>query len=269
MCPLGFFSNSTAASGCLDCRSGFYAPQNGSTVCSSCLDGYVAPINAVSCSPCAAGKFSSGPSGLCTACPLHSTTFRSASQTIAECLCDVGSFGFSFKGDDCQICSKGIGILCARVNLTMPELLPGYFRNPNLQTSALTCIPSEACLASSQFDLNTPCAVGYTGFLCGDCIVGKYYRQGIVCTSCPSKVAQIFSWITIIVVGLIALIVAARRVEQVSGELKILIFWIQILSIYPSMSPSWPPSLRNFLQLLSGINFDIQVTSPGTFFSLL
>jgi hypothetical protein len=264
-CVVGSFANVSGLSSCLSCSPGFYSSALASTFCSSCTDGSFSESNASTCDFCPIATFSNAEHSNCSSCPLGSITKGIGAQSIYECLCDQEFYGYAFLGQPCNQCSKTPGISCAMVNLTRPMLLEGFYRDPMDQNSALNCIPNEACQATTEQTLVTPCSSGYTGYLCGDCVLGEFYRQGIVCTKCASKVSQALSWIAVIAVGLLALVVASRKVEQVASELKILIFWIQIISIYPSMSSSWPPILKNFLQLLSGANFDIQITSPGGF----
>jgi hypothetical protein len=190
-------------------------------------------------------------------------TLSISNQFLENCVCDIGNFGASFQGQNCAQCSNEFGVSCSKYNLTKPEVLSGYYRNPLDINSALRCIPSAACLNTSQFSVTTECADGYTGFLCGDCILGTYFKQGILCSKCPSKASQVISWIIIIVTALVVLVISTRKAEEAPTALKIAVFWIQILSIFPSLSTSWPPPLRGFLQFLSGLNFDIQFTSPG------
>jgi hypothetical protein len=262
-CQSGFFSSTAGTTWCTSCSPGFYSSSMGSSMCSSCSDGLYSGSNASICDPCELGKIGTVNHSTCIACPLNAITLKSASLSIQDCLCGINYYGSSFLGKNCSLCSNDQGVDCQRVNINRPEIQAGFFRNPVNENSAFKCVPSDACLGASEFETTTSCAHGYTGNLCGDCIAGEFYRQGIICASCPSKTSHILTWIAVIVVALIALWVAARKVDHFSSELKILIFWIQILSLYPSMSSSWPPSLRSFLQLLSGVNFDIQITSPG------
>jgi hypothetical protein len=263
-CNSGFYTNSSGASYCMFCSAGRFASSLESSSCLECSDGFEAKENSSNCQPCPMSTYSTPDHSQCISCPTNSITLSTANQFLQNCVCNVGYYGFSFNGKICSKCSTDVGVSCSKYNLTKPEILAGYYRNPSNENSALKCAPSSACPETSQFESITSCAQGYTGYLCGDCVAGEYYKQGIVCTSCPSKASQILSWVAIILVAIIALVVAAKRVEKFSTELRILIFWIQILSLYPSVSPSWPPALRNFLQVLSGLNFDIQITSPGT-----
>src|SRR5690348_12125816 len=133
-------------------------------------------------SKCQIGKYSAPDGSHCALCLALSVTLGTSSQSMEYCVCQVGAYG---RGSNCSACANYPGISCSRPNMTIPDILAGYFRNPNDNNSALVCIPAIACPGS--FDGETTCTEGYTGFLCGDCVTGKFYKQGVLCSKCPSK----------------------------------------------------------------------------------
>jgi hypothetical protein len=248
---------------CYDCSSGF-SPSSMRSSCSQCEPGRFAPISrSPSCSACPVGYFV-GTSGAteCLACSKKSTTVIEGSLGTQYCVCPAGYFGKAFAGENCSECAHVSGVRCDKQNLSIPLIDDGYFRSPMNVNFAYECIPPQACMASYENQNLTTCADIYTGFLCGECIYGTSFKQGIQCSKCPPKAAVILTWIVIAVLAIAALWLVAADTRSLSAELKIMLFWIQIISTFPSMSSSWPQAMKNFFQLLSITNFDIQIASP-------
>eukprot|EP00475_Leptophrys_vorax_P007968 TRINITY_DN15103_c0_g1_i2.p1 TRINITY_DN15103_c0_g1~~TRINITY_DN15103_c0_g1_i2.p1 ORF type:complete len:891 (-),score=136.74 TRINITY_DN15103_c0_g1_i2:148-2499(-) len=226
VCPLGTYSDTPGSSTCLGCSEGSYSSLQGSSVCQKC--------------------------------PANSTTQGMNSRSVFDCICSVGFYG---NRSNCIFCKTYLGVSCSLLNISRPYILSGYFRHPEDPSIPLACIPSEACVLASSDSLDTVCANGYTGFLCGSCDRNSF-RQGIICRSCPSTVSQALTW-TAAGLGILCLLYfSSRRNRVLAGPLKIVLFWLQILATFPSHSSSNPKSLNWFLQTLGGLNLDFSVTSP-------
>jgi hypothetical protein len=248
-CPPGQYSFSPE-SFCLECTSGFYSDMSGGS----------------SCFPCPLGKYQREVnSSFCLQCPENSTTIQLGSVSVGSCYCPFGMFGKAFAGEKCLVCSNLPGIKCERHNLTRPLVEAGFYRSHTNLNLAFQCIPPQACLPSTE-DINSSCSFGYTGHICGECIYGVTFKQGVICSTCPSKVAIGVTWFVVISLAIGSLWIASSDEKDVSTDLRIMIFWIQLISVFPSLSSTWPAPLRAFFQLLSIFNFDIQIASPGKHF---
>jgi hypothetical protein len=66
-------------------------------------------------------------------------------------------------------------------------------------------------------------------------------------------------------IALIALTWKLTKVQKFSSvfDLKVFLFWIQIIALYPQVSITWPKELNYFFKILSFANLDIEITSPG------
>lgn len=79
------------------------------------------------------------------------------------------------------------GGFCAG-NRTSPVTKPGFWGKVNdtgdgeRQYSFFPCATEEACPGNLGPD---ECAEGYQGFICGECVVGGWYRSRSVCKRCP------------------------------------------------------------------------------------
>jgi hypothetical protein len=267
-CSFGSFNPVEGASYCSNCSSGYYSPNQGSTSCLTCNSGSFSGSNAKECEWCPVGKYSSFLSERsdCIGCGIGATTLEKGSFSSASCICMPGYYGQPYDEIECTKCAESSFVKCER-NSSFPALSEGYYRyrlNPN---TALECIPSSACLPTSSDDFETKCAEGYTGSICSSCIPLEFYKIGIRCAACPSLVSKVLSFIAV-VAALLFLLYQLLRVRQFSSffDLKVFIFWIQILALYPQLSNSWPSSLAKFFQALSFANLDVEITSPGIIF---
>jgi hypothetical protein len=281
-CISGSYSNLSSQSSCSTCAPGRYSSVNTSlSTCSACAVGKFGVLSGQSsCNPCQKG-FSAGTSGrtvclicdlnsysqvegqsACSNCPMNSRNLNSGSQTVQDCACRPGYFGKAFQGEDCVICNNAQGLTCAE-NASYPSLASGLFRSPNNPNIALYCTPPEACVASSSETLNTKCSEGYTGYLCGSCLPLAFFRQGVKCVSCPSKVSTILTTILFLILCLIVLLIAVKRGVKISIEVKMIVFWMQIIATYPNLSSSWPGQVLKLFGIISVSNLDLEMASPG------
>lgn len=173
----------------------------------------------------------------------------------------------AFSGDICKLCDSRDGVVCYK-NSSLPKLTGGLYRSPADTDVILSCYLKETCLETNSTSLETPCAEGYTGFLCESCIPQKLYKQGLNCSACPTVGAQILTLSVFIILVLLIIWAVVSKGFSLSGEFKMLVFWIQIIATYPETSSNWPSELKNFFQILKISNLDIEITSPECSISL-
>jgi hypothetical protein len=212
-CPRGFFSNSSLNQGCISCspgnfgekegetkcdscKPGLYSPRNASVECIPCTNGYISAIASPTCTACPRGTFSKTLSNNCSTCGEYSITRESGSTSVTSCICQSGYFGKPYGNVSCLKCVDLPEIRCAE-NSTYPEITAGFFRDPRNFNLALICIPKEACRSTSSESLETPCARGYTGWICGSCIPLKFYKLGSTCIECPSFASKLIVFLFI------------------------------------------------------------------------
>jgi hypothetical protein len=150
------------------------------------------------------------------------------------------------------------------MNSSLPSISQGYFRSPLGPNLVFDCIPVEACRATDSESAVTQCSDGYTGWICGSCIPFEYYKLGANCVICPSLSSKILTFIGIAFV-LIFLTWKLTKIQNFASifDLKVFLFWIQIIAFYPQISVTWPKALNQFFQALSFVNLDVEITSPG------
>jgi hypothetical protein len=113
----------------------------------------------------------------------------------------------------------------------------------------LACSPTAAC-AYTGTDVRTTCASGYTGNNCGTCNA-NFYRLGLDCKECPPQWAQV---LTILALALVFGLIIARLLlsdGKLSADVRIAIQAMQIISLYGTISPNWPPYVKSMINVLS------------------
>jgi hypothetical protein len=158
------------------------------------------------------------------------------------------------------------GMTCAP-NSSYPSSDLGYFKNPENPNILYACLPLESCSPSSSEKTFTECGNGYTGWVCGSCIDFQFYKSGANCVPCPSLATKV---VVYLVFAILAVVIFWRMSSFESfsalASVKIILFWIQIIALFPSLSTSWSPYLRVFFSLISFVNFDVDLFFPGKFF---
>ena len=194
--------------------------------------------------------------------------------------CDDGAFGL--EGQHCVPCPLGAdcqGYDDSKRVHTMPVPLAGWYnlnssdsvtqgmddvcpasnRVPGRDVCVVKCEPDFACIGDNQ------CADAYKSeapsFRCGSCADG-YYRQAGQCVECPDN-----PWI---LMGAFALLVLAGAFgaywinkRDINVALAASgIDYMQSLAIFASARVSWPPMIRQMLQVLSAFNLNLEITAP-------
>jgi hypothetical protein len=263
-CPFGKAGPLQGATACNDCEKGKYMSEQGFSSCLDCRIGFYSDENGFDeCRACPVGRFLSvmGAS-FCNQCPLHSTTSNEGSISQKSCICEEGYFGSAYNGNDCRECSFRLMVKCDK-NSTYPAILEGFCRDSSNPNMIYECFPKEACKSTSSIQMNTPCSDGYTGTLCGSCISLEFYKQGSKCRRCPSMLSKILTLVGILFSGIAASIFVLKRGIYKMHELKIMVFWIQLISSFSSISSSWPVVMQTFFKYLSVSSLNIDVASPG------
>lgn len=264
LCPVGrSTSKKNQSSNCEPCKNGTYSALEGSTTCSFCPSGKSHDIweanSSAPCTLCTSGRASSLVSfgQICEDCPTgRFCNKEGASSLSSDCL-------------DCNIeaAAKNLysGFDCSRPGLSVPLVLPGYFRrNSSIPTKIIQCIPEEACLSS--YTEKTPCAEGYDGESCGSCQSPNFYRSGNRCVKCGESA---YRWLAVSVISIIFVLFIVRlstseysrhtSKDSVFLRLRILLITLQLIAIFPRLQTNMPPELLAFYNALDFTNFNINL----------
>jgi hypothetical protein len=265
VCNAGLFSQDNASS-CSACPVGKYSFSSNSAFCSPCEPGYATVVGSSSCSSCKIGRYGGG--SHCLQCSQLATTLQNASISADACVCGEGMYGRPSEGESCTFCKANVGGVSCPANGSYPIVENGYFRTVADPSVALICSPQEAC-SNAQDAKFTQCSDGYTWDVCGSCILGYSYRQGLFCLKCPSKLAVGILIATIVLIALGGVFRFIKTGFRVSTEVKVTVLWIQIIATYPSVSSNWPPAIQKFFDVLSFSNLDFGKASPGKIFNFI
>jgi hypothetical protein len=234
-CPLGKFSNKTSSSFCADCGAGTFASNSSSTNCASCTLGRYSSSTGISS---------------CDVCPTNAVTLRSGSTLASSCVCPAGYFGSASFGGNCSVCPAASEGLACPYNSPIPFVYSGFYRSIDI-TAAYRCIPQKACM-ETEYNAQTTCSEGYTGFLCGTCVKGSYYRNGLECKRCPNEFQKYIGVIAILIfICAVCGVLMFRKSSSLPIEVKFSFFAIQTLGLFSNVSSNWPPPLASLLSFLS------------------
>jgi len=176
--------------------------------------------------------------------------------------CDVGRWSDAegaTSSSTCLQCYVDANVHCA-AGTAVPWVGSGLYRNFPDPGIIVPCYPPEACAPAKLG--NTSCTEGYEGLYCASCDE-NHFRNGGKCLRCMNKVGR---WI--IMVGSFVLLLTAfaklsEHQHMIPHSLRILLLWIQFLSLFPSLSSAWPPILLDFLNGMSVFNLDIGYLGLG------
>jgi hypothetical protein len=256
-CPYGYFANSSGSTSCSRCPIGYYSPDG--AACSSCAGGYFKK-NASLCLECLPGFFSTGSdSPSCLSCPVG----KFSNFSSPECSnCPYGTWSNSIAVtsiSECHVCSRNLGMVCPE-GCSIPHVDSGFFRTLDNPGRVQPCYPSEAC--ASTENTNTSCLPQYVGIRCSNC-KDDYFRSAGRCVKCLNPTAR---WIIIVCTMVVLLFIISKlseRQRSIPTSLRMMLFWLQFLSLYPSLSSFWPPVLERFLNFTSMFNLDLGYLGIG------
>jgi hypothetical protein len=260
-CPAGK-SSFLASTTCYDCPPGKMTFQSGSASCVECSPGTFANSSAAqTCTLCPVAKYQERPGQTgCDECFENSITLSPGSDSHDECICPESSFGTPAKGVKCRLCVEMEGVTCPH-NSSVPVISEGLWRYPDRPNVILRCIGVSACPASDSAD--SVCNEGYTGHLCGLCVQSSHFQADYACVKCSGTT---FLWILLALCFGLFLAVTTRTTLYNSStatfEVRIAVVWIQVLSLYPKISTTWPSYLLNFFRTTQIFNFEAKAFSP-------
>jgi len=145
---------------------------------------------------------------------------------------------------------------------------PGYYMLQGQPKTLTACTPPVACVGGSFGQEN--CREGYTGRRCSACqsTEPKYFRSDGGCKECadviPLPVLVTIAVILFICVALFAdsfLSKVANTAELIAPMLILMSFY-QTLSLLIKVEIAWPARLREVMNMMSFMNFNIELASP-------
>lgn len=196
---------------------------------------------------------------------INSTNYISVPLFLRKCL-----IGETFSNNACVICSKGqysidpngpcLECLTEAVCYGNYTMVPksGYWRSSMFSSIFYQCPLLEACIGGGDNNsLTGECKVGYWSNLCQACSSGYSRGSGGVCQKCPDIQENIayLSLIIIIIVLCICLLVyinislADKPPSNYTILIKILMNYIQIISIVASFNFEWPDFALEYLKI--------------------
>jgi hypothetical protein len=259
LCSSGQYFDVAETGSCVSCPAGFYQSRSALNYsCNPCDQGNFSPGGSSRCMNCAAGKYANASaSANCTECPLNSFSNVAAATSVNGCQCNEGFYGRSFEGKDCLACSP-VWHDCPS-NSTQPFLKSGFFQKKN--GDIVACDLEFAC-EYNGFDNFTRCASGYQGDLCSTC-ASNFYRSAGKCLRCGAESLKWVIFVVVILFFVYAILRIGEGINSLSTDFRIVLSWLQIVALFPTVSNFWPSSLLGFLRLTSIINVDFDFVSPG------
>jgi len=174
----------------------------------------------------------------------------------------------------CEECD-GTGMICLGGNNVGPK--PGFWRLNETADIVLKCPRTKSCLGNvitsstdtSSVVLNKTgiCAEGYTGHLCHTCIEGWGKSGGAdsECVNCKGTALAYIQLILVLGFQVMVFILGIRESMALSVKysnddqigtynpvlLRIIINYLQLVSLLSSISVAWPDSMQNLLSMNS------------------
>ena len=319
LCAPGSFAARTRMPACERCAAGSFQADEGEAACTVCpraawcAAGSSAPTpcaagtigssvglrKSTSCKACDAGvwcstgvAFPCGPGtwsnvtrasnlGACQSCPEYSTTLRSASTELQNCLCDVGRYlqaDAEGGGGACTLCPQP-GSQCYTPGTTLASLTlaPGYWRSGNQSREPRLC-PSYGGAAGEQRCIggggNTTCAGVLFGVYCANCPSSMYLDGSSGCTPCSGLTTGTASKIGVIAFVLTLLVflrLCSTRLSRCAGCRTAITRLLARLSLLVAASglPAKTKQLISFYQLATSVQSVFAVTFPQEVRSVL
>ena len=293
-CQAGKISAVTGSASCAECSAGTVAASNGLSTCLPCAAGAFAQSPA-GCLPCSAGKFSAmAGSGVCDDCPGDENSIEGSSK------CDRCNAGFYYSAaGQCEAAPVGVDCGQGACTLELLQLSPGYWRIAADSPSVYACPFPDGCAGgygdaarASGRKLNDDafgdgyCAEGYTGTLCAVCaddFVFDEDSQACEATLTSGKCgvstqALISIAVLALSVGGFVVIVSwyVRRLRSTallprsdSGEAVELHKSLREAKKVWKSAATRVKALVAFMQIVSSIGFNCDVTFPAVFEQIL
>jgi hypothetical protein len=213
----------------------------------------------MSCFPCSVGKFQSNAGqSTCTSCPAGRYVASDASSTCYSC--PQGRYnpilGESFC-HDCPIYDAAVICPLGSDSIILP---PGVWTNG---TMIGNCLPMEACPGGNFTIANAvSCNEGYTSELCSKCSPDFFRLDGL----CKKCLPNIITWIVVVLVFILVVFLLHTFINSkvvIPLNVRVGLFWLQLLSMYPLLFSGWPPALMKFFTFFSVFNLEIGYLGLG------
>eukprot|EP00163_Fabomonas_tropica_P033242 TRINITY_DN863_c0_g1_i5.p1 TRINITY_DN863_c0_g1~~TRINITY_DN863_c0_g1_i5.p1 ORF type:complete len:6170 (-),score=768.16 TRINITY_DN863_c0_g1_i5:895-19404(-) len=204
------------------------------------------------CTPCLDGEYKDTPGvAPCLKCPdKMNTLFQKASTSRRACQCISGYYDELFAQNynqtaSCTVCPEGANCPGGKVI----EQIPGYWRSSNSSDKFYKCV-GQACLGGQQ-----ECAAGHEGPLCDVCESG-HGKFGTTCEPCPEAQYSMLIFLitaTLLIAHMLLVIRTANSDRSKTAVMqKILLNYLQVLSLVGGFAVEWPPALRGMFQASEG-----------------
>eukprot|EP00475_Leptophrys_vorax_P003658 TRINITY_DN12147_c0_g1_i2.p1 TRINITY_DN12147_c0_g1~~TRINITY_DN12147_c0_g1_i2.p1 ORF type:complete len:753 (-),score=102.57 TRINITY_DN12147_c0_g1_i2:1411-3669(-) len=180
--------------------------------------------------------------------------------TLSTCICEENFYGVpnaSTNSLGCHPCPQNQH---CPMNTTIPYVPPGFGRSTDDFRLFSACIPKEACV-STNFNLETLCESAYTGEYCGGCSE-NYYRSGTACVPCGAESLKFVAFFVILILFLIVVLRLSSYAGSIPHDIGITISALQLISLFPTISRSWPKSLLFVMDVSSFTNLNLAFSSP-------
>eukprot|EP00475_Leptophrys_vorax_P008783 TRINITY_DN1572_c0_g1_i3.p1 TRINITY_DN1572_c0_g1~~TRINITY_DN1572_c0_g1_i3.p1 ORF type:complete len:851 (-),score=139.88 TRINITY_DN1572_c0_g1_i3:150-2702(-) len=245
MCEPGTYAPTVGSLKCINCPSGKFSSSAGQDECENCGFGFYVTSDFTSCESCPPGRYSdTATAAYCTACPPSKWSNKENASSASTCkACPTLDIVFCGEGTSIPIVDG-----------------EGYYRNLSDPGIVLPCIPANSCARTGNS--STVCDAAYTGFKCSECN-SDFFRSGGRCLRCMPAGLRWLIIISSIIVFLFVLSKASSRQEVIPLSFRMALFWYQFLSLYPSLSSSWPPVLLSILNFANFFNLDIGYIGIG------
>eukprot|EP00808_Paulinella_micropora_P030656 g79511.t1 len=218
------------------------------TPCTPCPPGKSPDQNQTYCVSCKLHTFSDEPGQPdCTTCPAHSITLKQGSSALTECLCRGpsrrGGIGF-YKLDNTTLepCLKCPANAICPGGWSVPQPIPGFFRDPNQLDLMRACVPVEACPGGEI----SQCEAQYDpAHFCQRCAQG-YHRFFTRCVRCwPADRPHLLVSIQLLM-QVVLLLVLYFQISIISkvGAMGIALGFIEMIFLFGFFPLQWDPGYR-------------------------
>eukprot|EP00004_Rigifila_ramosa_P013166 TRINITY_DN289_c0_g1_i4.p1 TRINITY_DN289_c0_g1~~TRINITY_DN289_c0_g1_i4.p1 ORF type:complete len:4683 (+),score=945.47 TRINITY_DN289_c0_g1_i4:1543-14049(+) len=235
-----------------------------------CGPGSYQDVTTSKCKACAVNFYKDlSSNGVCNPCPSHMITLQEGS-TFRDCICDNDYYLTTSTNNTATCADCPAGAECYAGG-TVTDIAPtnGNWRPSAFSAQTYQCPNPAACRGG----VNSTCAVGYTGPLCGVCADG-YGSLGNTCQPCQNSGANVFLLLlTILMVLLFVGFLGDKRVDRATAAgprkrkgqstilTKILVNFLQIFAFTGGFRLDWPVAVSNLFAGSEMMTFSISIVT--------
>ncbi len=192
-------------------------------------------------------------------------------RNASRCRCSPGYFSKPSSPLDCMPCTEG-GVCLGGASVFASK---GFWRRTEESSTFFPCPNEEACEGGQ----NSSCKAGSEGPLCYKCSVG-YGKVGTTCSVCPKNT---YSWLLfagsmVVIVGVLSFLIRSQlktnwNMTTATVTQKILLNYLQMLSLFGSYNIKWPKSAARMFQISQGTSsfssdlFTVDCAIHSTYYS--